>query len=476
MAAAPESPSPIDLRKGSEVVVTIEKFADRGASLTRVGGCVLFVQGAIPGDVVRVRVLKKKRKYAEGRVVELLTSSPLRIEPRCPYFGSCGGCRWQHLGYENQLEAKRDSVAGALSHVAGLDFPVAATIASERQFYYRNKMEFSFSSRRWLTRQEIDSGQDFDQSFALGLHVPKSFARVIDLQECHLQSQLSSNIVNRLRELSLEHGWRPWDVKAHTGYLRHLVIRQSARFPDVMVNLVTNGHDGQRIELLAETLRADFPEVTTFVNTIHTGVAQTARGQETIVIFGPGSIRERIGRFQFEVGPESFFQTNTVQAERLYEETCKLAQLGPEDVAYDLYCGTGTIALLVADHVARVVGMESVGEAVYAARTAAAHNGVENVTFVRGLVERDMTPEFAVRHGRPDVVIVDPPRAGLHPKVLGRMSELRPDRIVYVSCNPQTQARDISMLADAYDVTAVQPVDLFPQTDHVECVASLRIR
>jgi len=464
------------LRKGADVDVTIEKFADRGMSLTRIGGYVLFVHGAVPGDVVRVRILKKKKNFAEGRVVELLERSPLRIEPRCRYFGSCGGCRWQQLAYETQLQAKQDSVAGALSHVAGLDIPIAPIIPSERQFFYRNKMEFSFSSRRWLTREEIDSGEEFDSTFALGLHVPRSFSRVLDLHECHLQSELSVRIVNQFRELSRAQGWKAWDVKGHTGYLRHLVVRQSARFPDVMVNLVTNGVDEERVGLVADMLRRDLGDVTTFVNTSHTGLAQTSRGQETMVVFGPGVIRERIGRFEFEIGPESFFQTNTVQAERLYEEACRMAELRPEDVVYDLYCGTGTIALLVADSVQRVVGIESVGEAVRAARTSAEHNGVKNVAFVRGFVERDMTPEFVARHGPPDLVIVDPPRAGLHPRVVERIAALRPERIVYVSCNPQTQARDIGLLKEGYVTTGVQPIDLFPHTDHVETVASLRVR
>lgn len=465
------------LSRGDVIDARVEKFADRGRSVLRVNGQVVFVQGAVPGDLVRLRVNKTKRSFAEGRVLEVLEASPLRTEPRCSYFGACGGCKWQHVRYEAQLEAKRQSVEEMfLHHGAWERIEVLPTIGCASPYFYRNKMEFSFSSERWLTSEEIASGAEFDTGFALGLHVPGNYRKVLDLHECHLQSELSARLVNGLRVFFKSKGWAPWNVNDHAGYLRHLVIRQSARTDDLMVNLVTNGHYPDRLETTAAYLSDHFPEVSTFVNTINTGLAQTSFGEATATVFGPGTIRDRIGRFTFELSPNAFFQTNTSQAERLYEAARAAGSFQEGDLVYDLYSGVGSIALFISDHVARVVGIELVPEAVENARANAAANGVSNCTFEVGDMLRVFKPEFVRTHGKPDALVIDPPRAGMHPRVVEQVARLLPLRIIYVSCNPATQVRDLVMLAPYYHVESVQPVDLFPHTNHIESVAGLRLK
>lgn len=469
------------LRKGDTLELSLEKFADRGKSLARMDGYVVFVAGAVPGDRILARVFKKKRSFAEARMLELLEPSSLRVDPRCEYFGTCGGCKWQHVDYAAQLEAKREAVEDALTHTGGfnleeLGITVEPTIGANDPFYYRNKMEFSFAAHRWLTDEEIASGNAYNTDFALGLHVPGRFDKVLDLQTCYLQSELSARIVNATRELALQHDWKPWDVHQHVGYLRHMVLRTPHHTSEMMVNLVTNGYDQEKIGVFAAMLQEAFPEVTTLVNTINTGLGQTALGDEIHTIFGSGVVHDRIGPHTFEIAPNAFFQTNTAQAEILYSIAKQAADLKPDDVLMDLYCGAGTISLFVADQVERVIGIELVEEAVENARRSAAANGVENCTFVAGDMLKLFTDDFITEHGRPDVLITDPPRAGMHPKVVAQIAKLRPERLVYVSCNPQTQARDLALLGDAYEITFVQPVDMFPHTHHVEAVVALRAR
>ena len=465
------------LKRGDEVELTIEKFADRGKSLARLDGYVVFVAGAVPGDRVRVRVFKSKKKYAEARLLDVLEPSTLRTEPRCYYFESCGGCKWQHVAYEAQLAAKRQSVEEALIHHGHLKtVEVRPPLGAEAIYFYRNKMEFSFSAHRWLTPREIATGEPFEAGFALGLHVPGNFYKVLDLQECYLQSELSVEIVNGVREFVRLRDWKPWNIRTHEGFLRHLVIRQGTHTGETMVNLVTNGYDRGRMAELAILLRMEFPDITTFVNTVNTGVAQTAYGEAIHTVFGPGVIHDKIGPYRFEIAPNAFFQTNTRQAERLYEIARDFAALRPDDRVYDLYCGAGTISLFVAGAAQHVVGVELVKEAVDNARANAEANGIDNCTFVSGDMLKIFTPDFIDEHGKPDVLIADPPRAGIHPKVVKQIAALRPERFVYVSCNPLSQARDIALLQHAYTVEAVQPVDLFPHTHHVENVVKLKAK
>ncbi len=469
-------PDPSDLprlRRGDVLDLTLTDFADRGKSLARVNGQVVFVSGAVPGDHVRARVFQTKKRHAEARFEALLEPSPLRVEPRCPYVTDCGGCKWQHVAYDAQLEKKRQSVAGAFLH-AGLTVPeVRPTLPSPRVFFYRNKMEFSFSDERWLSAAEIASGESFDRAFALGLHAPGSFAKVLDLDVCYLQSELSVRLVNRVRALAHAEGWAPYGQRSHTGFLRHLVIRHGEHTGETLVGLVTNGHSAPRMAVVAGVLQAEFPEVTTFVNVIHTGLGGTAIGEKTETIFGPGLFHDKIGDLTFEIAPNAFFQTNTLGAEVLYAVTREYADLRPTDLLYDLYCGAGTISLYCAPHVLHVVGVELVPEAIENAHANAARNGITNATFLAGDLLHLFTPAFVDTHGRPDVLILDPPRAGVHPKVMEEIAALAPERLVYVSCNPQTQARDLALLGDAYRIDAVQPVDMFPHTDHVECVVKL---
>ena len=465
------------VKRGKTIELDIEKFADKGKSLARVDGYVVFVRGAVPGDRVKAYVYRTKKNYAEAALDTLLEPSPLRTEARCRYADTCGGCAWQHVDYEAQLEAKRQSVAEAFLHQGGFedifeDIEVPPTRGANDIFYYRNKMDFDFSQDRWLTRDEIDTGEDFDTDFALGLHVPGNFFKVLDLQECHLQSKWSADFVNRLRDFVKAKGWPAWDIRDHEGFLRHLVIREGKRTGEVMVNLVTNGFEAERMDALAAFLQAEAPTVTTFINTIHTGKSQNPEG-EPKTIFGPGVIHDTIGDCRFEIGPEAFFQTNTAQAETLYDVARDFADLQPTDVLYDLYCGAGTIALFLAEHVERVVGVEAVAPAIENAEANAALNAVSNATFVTGDAKDGFSDAFVETHGHPDVLIVDPPRAGLHPDVVEAIAALRPERFVYVSCNPQTQARDLGMLQDAYRLDALQPVDMFPHTPHIENVARL---
>lgn len=463
------------LKRGEQVELEVEKFADRGKSLARRNGYVVFVPWAVPGDRVRARITKSKKSYAEAQLEDVLEPSDLRTEPRCFYFGTCGGCKWQHVDYQAQLDAKTQSVRDALVHNGGFrDVDVGPAIGSENEYFYRNKMEFSFSASRWLTRDEIDSGERFDTEFALGLHVPGHFDKVLDLHECHLQSERSAELVNAVRTFVKEKGWDPWDIRRHVGFLRHLVIRTGERTGEMMVNLVTSRFDEDRMADVARFLQSDFPDITTFVNTINSGKAQTAFGEEIKTMYGPGVITDRIGPYVFEIAPNAFFQTNTSGAERLYEVTRDFCDLTADDLVYDLYCGAGTISLFIAKHVRRVVGIELIQEAVENAHANARHNGIDNCAFEVGDMLEAFGPEFVERHGAPDVLIVDPPRAGMHPKVVDRIARLGPDRFIYVSCNPQTQARDLQMLSEQYRIEAVQPVDMFPHTHHVETVVKLR--
>ena len=434
---------------------------------------VVFVDGAVPGDRVRASIIRKKKKYADARLVELIEPSPLRTDPACRHFGVCGGCKWQHVQYNAQLEAKAMSVREAFEHTGGnTALHVDPIVPSDSPFRYRNKMEFSFSAARWLTQNEIDSGEPVDRSFALGLHVPGNFEKVLDLKECLLVDPVGERLVNRVRDFAREKGWDPWNVRTQEGYLRHLVLRVALRTNQAMVNLVTSWPDEARLDAFATLLRTEFPEITTLVSTVNSGVAQTAYGKST-TIFGPGSIEDQIAGKRFRIGPASFFQTNTAQADKLYAAAGEFADLTAGDHLYDLYCGAGTIGICLSDKVKSVVGLDVVPEAIRDAKANVALNNVSNCTFMQGDAGKLFNESFVARYGKPDVIVVDPPRTGLHPAVVEQLAQLRTGRLVYVSCNPQTMARDIAMLDGVYRLDRVRPVDQFPQTHHVEAVARL---
>ena len=462
------------LKRGNEIELVIDKFGDRGQCIGRLDGKVVFVPRVLPGERVRARVVRDRSRFLQSEPLAILNPSPDRVTPKCRYFGTCGGCVLQHVSYEAQLESKHKSVCSAMAHHGGLqELEVRPPIAAPTPYFYRNKMEFSFAARRWLTPEEIASGDDFDTTFALGLHPPGNYSKVLDLYECHLQSERSAALVNGVRTFAREAGWHPWNARTHEGFLRHLVVRESAHETSVMVNLVTFGHDTDRMRVLAEFIQAEYPHVTTLVNTINTSRAQTAFGERTVTVFGPGCICDRIGPLLFEIGPNDFFQTNTRQSEALVDVVRNLASVQAGDHVYDLYCGTGTIALSLAGQAARVTGVELVKSAVANARANAERNGITNCTFVSGDMLEVFTAEFVDANGPCNVLIVDPPRAGLHPKVATRIAALGARRVVYVSCNALSQARDLKLMAKNYRPVVAQPVDLFPQTAHIENIVLL---
>lgn len=472
------------VQRGTIVELEVEAVAFEGKSVARVDGFVVFVRGGVPGDRVRARVAVAKKSFGEADIVEVLRPSALRTSPRCPYFGPCGGCRWQHVEYAAQLEFKRQHVIDALERIGGFrGLQVPPTLGAPEPYYYRNKMEFSFGDR-WLTAQEMASAPDGkghrgpETPFALGLHIPGRYDRILDLNECWLQSPASARIVNEVRSLCRASGIPVYSTETGEGYLRNLVIREGKRTGDRMVNLVTRDDRPDIMQMLAPRLLAAVPDITTIVNNITRRKSQVAFGDAERVYHGSGTITERIGVRTYRISANSFFQTNTGQAEVLYDTARRMADIAPGDVVYDLYSGTGTIALHVADRARLVIGIESVDHAVRDANINMELNGVSNCTFLAGDLKdtlgRALPGGAAVP--RPDIIITDPPRAGMHGDVLKDLRALHARRIVYVSCNPATQARDLKALcADGlYAIEEIQPVDMFPHTYHVENVVALR--
>ncbi len=467
------------MKRGEELTVEVESLTPEGAGVARVEGLVMFVREGVAGDRLRVQVSRVRKNFVEASILEVLTPSAARTAPRCRYFGECGGCRLQHVDYGAQAEFKRRHVIDALERIGGFrGIEVRPTLASSSPYLYRNKMEFSFGER-WLSRREVEEGDARTDRFALGLHIPARFDRVLDIQECWLQSEASVRIMNEVRAFARERSLPIYSTRTHTGYLRHLAIRQSQRTGDLMVNLVTSEGRPAVMQALTDRLRTAVPSITTVVNNITARKSQVAVGETETVYYGPGYITEALGMRRYRVSANSFFQTNTAQAERLYDAAREAAELRREDVVYDLYSGTGTIALHLADAVDRVVGVEAVEAAVADARRNAEFNGVRNCEFVVGDLKDRLTRDTAWMRAQPppSVVVLDPPRAGCHDDVLEAVARLKPERIVYVSCNPATQARDAQKLCSLapYVPGSAQPVDMFPQTGHIENILPLSI-
>ncbi len=471
------------MKRGDEFEGCIEDLAVEGKSVARVGGFVVFIRGGVPGDTVRVRIRSVKRSFAEADLIAIESPSPQRAEPRCRYFGTCGGCTWQNIGYDSQIEFKRRHVADALGRLGGFtSVTVPPPLAMADPWFYRNKMEFSFGER-WLTDAEmmllpaVRPGGGGVNDPALGLHLPGRYDRVLDLHECWLQSEASVRIVNLVRDFCTGGNIPVFSTVTQSGYLRNLVIRESKRTGERMVNLVTRDDRPDVMSALTERLLAEFPSLTTIVNNITERRSQVAVGERERVYHGTGTIAEKIGERTYRISANSFFQTNTDQAERLYDTALHFAHLRPEDVVYDLYSGTGTIALHVAAGAARVVGIESVPQAVEDARKNAESNGVLNCVFLLGDLKETLLASRRAKEPLPppDVVIVDPPRAGMHEKVAREIVSLAPRTIVYVSCNPSTQARDLKIICQSgrYSIESIQPVDMFPHTQHIENVVGL---
>lgn len=464
-------------QKGTEIELEVQAAAEKGRGVAKVDGFVVFVRYAAPGDRVLARIVKTRQNFAEAESLKILHPSRQRVEPRCQYFGVCGGCRWQHLSYGAQLELKKQRVIDAFEHIGGFKkLEVRPTLGSDDDYFYRNKMEFSFSHRRWLTAKEITTGENLNRDFALGLHVPDRFDRVIDIHECWLQSDLSNQIINAARDWALTHNVPAYDPVRDEGYLRFLVVRQSRATSEVMVNLVTYEDRPELAQSLCDELTRKVDRVTTFVSTLNRRKAQVAYGDTQRVHLGTGAISERLGEFIFRVSANSFFQTNTRQAERLCSLVRELGEFERNDVVYDLYSGTGALAIVISRAVSKVVGIEAIATAVEDARWNANLNRIANCVFVTGDVKEtfEEDPSLREEQGEPSVVVLDPPRSGIHPKVAQALARTGPKRIIYVSCNPGTQARDIKVLCGSgYSIDVLQPVDMFPHSDHIESVARL---
>ena len=454
----------------------ITTLAAEGKAMGKVENQVVFVPMTVPGDVVDVQIRKHHRRFMEGVVVRYVKKSELRVDHFCEHFGICGGCKWQNLPYEEQLKQKTKQVEDQLVRIGHLDIPeVRPCLGSERTREYRNKLEFTFADKRWLTYEEIATAGDIESTPAVGFHIPGCFDKVLDINKCHLQIDLSNRIRLATKAFCIENGYSFHNARAHEGLMRTMVIR-TASTGEVMVIVVFNENDKERINALMSYLKEQFPEITSLIYMINDKWNDSLGDREPICFAGKDHIIEEMEGLQFKVGPKSFYQTNSEQAYELYKVTREFAELKPEDTLYDLYTGTGTIANFCARHAKRVVGVEYVPEAIEDAVINSRINGIENTTFYAGDMKDVLSDEFVNRNGRPDVIILDPPRAGVDERVLEVIKRAAPERMVYVSCNPSTQARDLALLNDMYEILAVQPVDMFPHTHHVENVVKLRRR
>lgn len=466
------------VKKGHTAELTIESAAFEGKGFGRLDDRACFVKNTAPGDRVKVRIIKKRKSFFEGQLLEVLEEGPERVKPVCKHASVCGGCTWQHVNYAEQLRFKRQHVEDHLHRIGGLrELRPRPVLEAPQQLHYRNKMEYSFGDRRWLTREEIESGVTFtDKDVAAGMHAPGRFDRILNLEECFLQIPVSYKIMDFVRSYAVQHDITSYNPVQRQGFIRHVMVRNAYHTGDLMVNLVTFADRDDLVQPLAEALLQRFPEITTIVNNVNDTPSPTSEGRIEKVLFGPGYITEKLGRNAFRIDANTFFQTNTVQAERLYETARQFADLRPDDLLFDLYCGVGSLTLYTADAVRQAVGIELNPVSVENAFKNAEANGVTNCAFETGDMKDVFTQKFVQKYGKPDVIITDPPRAGMHPDVVKTLCTLAADRLVYVSCNSATMARDLAVLNEVYTIDAVQPVDMFPQTYHIETVAKLTRR
>ncbi len=456
--------------------ITITDIGAEGKAIARVDGMVIFVPFVVPGDMADIKIIKKKKSYAEGRAVAIKHYSDKRTEPQCPHFGTCGGCRWQNLNYAEQLAAKQQQVRDNFERLGHIDCSGMQPICgSEQIFEYRNKLEYTFSSRAW--HDQPPTAEASPDPGALGFHIPTLFDKVLNIEHCALQPPLSDQIRLAARDYAIAHQLPFYDIRNHTGCLRNLIIRNTADGQWMVVLVIAEYQAGW--EGLLEHLRDTFPQITSLQYILNNKFNDSYTDLPSTLFSGQDSIRETMPGYNnsqplhFTIRPQTFYQTNSRQAQRLYSFVAQYAQLSPSDTVYDLYTGTGTIALFLAHMCRQVIGIEYVEDSIAAARQNAADNQLPNTRFFAGDMAKVLTPEFVARQGRPDVVVTDPPRAGMHEKVVEQLLAMQPRKIVYVSCNPATQARDISLLAPRYKVGRIQPVDMFPHTQHVENVAEL---
>lgn len=453
--------------------VEITGMSSDGRGIAKLDGKVVFTEFSVPGDVVDAQVRRDKRKYYEAQIAALKQASPLRVNPACEHFTVCGGCKWQHVTYPEQLKFKQQIVADAFQRIGNLQFPpIPEVVGCNENYYYRNKLEFAFTDRRWLTEEEIATGQTYEHRNGVGFHVPENFLGVIDVQHCWLQGEPSNALRTAVREYALANGYTFFNLAKQHGLLRNMMVRTTS-IGEVLVLFSFFENDEEKIRKLLNHVADKFPQLSSLQYVINPKKNDTIYDLEPQVFKGKDHIIEQLGSYRFKIGPKSFFQTNSVQAKVLYDITKEFAGLQPTDVVYDLYTGVGSIALYVSDACARVSGIEQIEAAIEDAKVNAALNSVSNCSFYAGDVRMVLKEDFIAANGKPDVVITDPPRAGMHEDVVNTLLHLEAPKIVYVSCNPATQARDLQLLSLKYDIARVQPVDMFPHTTHIENVALL---
>ncbi|MEO6949022.1 MAG: 23S rRNA (uracil(1939)-C(5))-methyltransferase RlmD [Ginsengibacter sp.] len=456
--------------------VQVAGYAAEGKSLARVDGKVIFIEGAVPGDVVDVFVTKNKKDWAEGKATQVIEFSKERVTPFCIHFGVCGGCKWQMLPYEKQLEYKEQEVRDVIKRIGKIDAPVLPILGSEKTIHYRNKLEFTFSNKKYLTTEDLkDLGTDEWPGGALGYHVPRLYDKIIDITECWLMDDVNNEIRNCLRDFAILNKFSYYDIKEHKGWLRNIILRYGTT-GELMVNLIF-GHDNEEDRIkICNYLLEKVPQITTLLYTINAKWNDSIYDLNPVVVTGKGFVIELLEEFKFKISPKSFFQTNTKQAEVLYNVVKDFAQLSGKEIVYDLYCGTGSIGIFLSKSAKKIIGVDVIEDAINDARENAILNNLSHTSFYAGDVIEICNDEFFAEHGRPDIVVIDPPRAGLHPKLIKKLLEIAPPKMVYVSCNVATQARDLQMLSERFTVEKLQPVDMFPHTHHIECVALLTLK
>ena len=464
-------------KKKAQIVenLLITDIAAEGVAIGRHDNYVIFVAGVIPGDVVNVMLTRKRKNYSESKLLEIVEPSPDRVEPFCRYFGKCGGCKWQMLPYEKQLYYKQKQVSDQLARIGRVaDVPINNILGADNTTHYRNKLEYTFCDRRWFDSSDANVDKESRDAEGLGFHVQGMFDRVIDIDKCWLQREPSNEVRNELRNFTRRDGYDYYNCRSHEGMMRNLMVRTST-VGETMVVVVFAKHEMHLIEDVMNHIDEKFPDLTSLQYVVNEKFNDTIYDLEVVCWKGRDFIYEELDGLKFKINAKSFFQTNTEQTLKLYRKAVEYAEVGSDDVVYDLYTGTGTIANFVARHCRKVVGIESVPEAIVDARINSETNGIPNTSFFVGDMKDVLTEKFIAENGRPDIVILDPPRAGVHENVINVIKKVAPRKIVYVSCNPATQARDISLLSDMYKVTAIQPVDMFPHTHHVENIVKLII-
>jgi len=467
-----------NLKKDDIIEVRIDDIGAESSGIGRYNGeYVVFVPKTVPGDKVKARIRKKKKKYAETELIEVIEPSPFRITPECEYFGTCNGCKMQHIEYAKQLEIKQSIVKNAFERIGGFEnVTIPTVLGSEDIYYYRNKLEFSFSNDRWLTSEDMLI-ENIDKSFAVGYHIPGFNEKILDIRACYLQSLTTNKILNFTRDFFKPKGTSIYTTKTHSGYLRFLTVRKSIYNKGLMVNLITYDENAELVNEYAALLRQEIPEATTLVNSITQSKAQVALANNFNVIYGDGFIEEKIGGYRFKITPNTFFQTNSKQCEKLFETAATIADLGKEENVLDLYCGCGAISLYVSAMVKSVHGVELSNESIDMASENAELNGVNNCTF-EAMDVKDYLEKLTASPGgeKFDVIILDPPRSGIHPKAAEYLLQYEAKKLIYVSCNPATQARDVALLKEKYNIISIQPVDMFPHTFHIENVVRLDLK